>query len=422
MKSIDELIEELCPDGVEYKLLGELFDHLSGFKGSSKKWAESGNCRFIDYMNVYLHPKVCVDDLKWATVKSLEQNTLEKGDVLFTSASETPDECALAGEIEDEIPRGILLDDHLFCLRIKQQHKSAIAKGFLKYVFRSAGFRSLIIKVVRGVTRFYVVKNEFLSKLSIPLPPLTVQEKIVGILDSFTKLIDELELELAARRKQDAHYRDKLLTFGDDVERKQLGELGEFYGGLTGKSKVDFENGNAKFISYMNVYSNCATRLDVSDKVKVAPEEKQNQIQLGDVLFTGSSETLEECAMASVVTTDVVEPIYLNSFCFGFRLFDKSIYLPKFLKYLLRSSETRHQLSKTANGVTRFNVSKIKMAKVVIPRPSLPEQRRIVEVLDKFDALCNDETAGLGAEIAARKKQYEYYRDRLLTFKRKESV
>ena len=198
----------------------------------------------------------------------------------------------------------------------------------------------------------------------------------------------------------------------DGVEYKALRELGNFYGGLTGKCKGDFGNGNAKFISYMNVYSNPATNLEVSDTVKVGQNEKQNQIQYGDVLFTGSSETQDECAMSSVVTTDVTEQIYLNSFCFGFRLFDRSLYHPDFLKHLLRGEATRKQLYKTASGVTRFNVSKEKMASVIIPRPHIEVQREIVRILDNFTGLI----AELEAELAARRKQYEQYRDKLLAF------
>lgn len=196
----------------------------------------------------------------------------------------------------------------------------------------------------------------------------------------------------------------------DGVEYKPLRELGDFYGGLTGKCKDDFGNGNAKFISYMNVYSNPATNLEVSDMVRIGQNEKQNQIQYGDVLFTGSSETPEECAMSSVVTTDITEPIYLNSFCFGFRLFDKSLYYPGFLKHLLRGEATRKQLHKTASVVTRFNVSKQRMASVIIPRPCIEIQREIVRILDGFTGLIDE----LEAELAARRKQYEQYRDRVL--------
>ena len=185
----------------------------------------------------------------------------------------------------------------------------------------------------------------------------------------------------------------------DGVEYKTLGELGEFYGGLKGKSKEDFTDGNAKFITYMNVFSNLEVKTDINDMVKIADGERQRAVQVGDVLFTGSSETPLECGMAAVLTAETDEPLYLNSFCFGFRLFDNTLLLPSFSKYLFRCDTLRKQIVRTASGVTRFNVSKEKMKKVQIPLPPLPVQRKIVEVLDNF------------TELTARKKQYDYYRD-----------
>lgn len=118
MSKLEELIQKYCPDGVEYKPLYSFSEQFSGMTGVSNKWAEEGNCLFIDYMNVYKHLSVDTSSLKFATVKNLSQNTLMKGDILFTSASETPDECALAAVIEDEIQEDVFLDDHLFGLRI----------------------------------------------------------------------------------------------------------------------------------------------------------------------------------------------------------------------------------------------------------------------------------------------------------------
>lgn len=198
-----------------------------------------------------------------------------------------------------------------------------------------------------------------------------------------------------------------------------MSEIGVFYGGLSGKSKKDFGMGDAKFITYMNVYSNIAIDTSMAETVNVSKDEKQNSIQYGDVLFTGSSETPEECGMSSVVTENVSEPVYLNSFCFGFRINDISVFDVHFLKHLFRGSMLRNQIVKTANGVTRFNVSKKKMADVTIPIPPIEEQRRIVSILDRFETLTTDLQSGLPAEIAARHRQYEYYRDKLLTFKRK---
>ena len=105
----------------------------------------------------------------------------------------------------------------------------------------------------------------------------------------------------------------------DGVEYKSLGDLGKFYGGITGKSKEDFKDGNEKFITYMNVYSNIALKIDVNDSVRIMPNEKQRTLEYGDVIFTGSSETPDECGISSVLTTKTDQRLYLNSFCFFFR-------------------------------------------------------------------------------------------------------
>ena len=123
------------------------------------------------------------------------------------------------------------------------------------------------------------------------------------------------------------------------------------------------------------------------------------------LLFTGSSENLEECGISSVVT-ECHDNIFLNSFCFGFRLKNKNILIPHFSKHLFRDIKVRNQIIKTANGVTRFNVSKKKMENVKIPVPPLPIQEEIVRILDKF--------AELTAEFTKRKQQYQYYRTNLL--------
>ena len=202
---------------------------------------------------------------------------------------------------------------------------------------------------------------------------------------------------------------------------KTMGELGEFYGGVSGKSKEDFTEGNAPLITYMNVFANIEVRADVSSRVRISENEKQNNVQFGDVLFTGSSETLYECGMSSVMTTKTEKKIYLNSFCFGYRFYDSGLFLPSFTKYLFRSEGIREQIIKTASGVTRFNVSKKKMACVRIPIPPLEVQQQIVYELDNFTFCTKKLTEKLTTELAVRGKQFEYYRGELLDFDNKET-
>lgn len=194
----------------------------------------------------------------------------------------------------------------------------------------------------------------------------------------------------------------------DGVEYKKLEDIGDFFGGLTGKSKEDFKDGNSKFITYRNVYSNPSLNIDFEDKVKISDNEKQHTVTYGDILFTGSSETPDECGMSSVVTTQTSEKLYLNSFCFGLRLYKMEEFNLHYLKHILRSNDIREQIKKTASGVTRYNVSKKRFAKIYIPVPPIEVQTEIAHILDDF--------ADLAAELQARQEQYEYYRNKLLSF------
>ncbi len=219
---------------------------------------------------------------------------------------------------------------------------------------------------------------------------------------------------------------EKLLD-GVDVEWMFLGDIAEIYGGLTGKSKADFENGNAGYISYKSIFSKIAITESPIDFVSVNSKENQHEVQYGDVLFTRSSETADEAGMSSAITVKFEEPVYLNSFSFGVRFNDRTHLMPEFSKYLFRTNSMRSEIAKTASGVTRFNISNARFRKLLIPIPcpnapekSLAIQSAIVAILDTFDALVNDISAGRPTEIAARRKQYDYYREKLLTFKKKD--
>ena len=206
------------------------------------------------------------------------------------------------------------------------------------------------------------------------------------------------------------------LLNGAEVEWKPLGEIASMYGGLTGKNKTDFEEGNASYITYKNIFDNIEIDFSKLEKVKISSSEKQNKVKYGDILFTGSSETAEEAGMSSVVTINIEEDIYLNSFSFGVRFNEDIGLLPEFTKYLFRGHFMRKSISKTASGVTRFNISKERFKKIQIPIPPLSVQQEIVRILDKFTQLEAELKIELETELDCRKRQYEYYRDMLLTF------
>ena len=196
----------------------------------------------------------------------------------------------------------------------------------------------------------------------------------------------------------------------DGVEYKPLGEVGRLLGGLAGKTKADFVDGTARYVSYKNVYSNIEVDVTADDFVKISESETQNALQIGDILFTGSSENREEIGLTSVITSLPPEPLYLNSFCVCFRPNENFILLPEFSKHIFRSDAVRHQITKTATGVTRINISRRNLTKIHIPLPPLEVQQEVARTLDQFTQL----EAELEAELEARQQQYAYYRDILV--------
>ena len=205
------------------------------------------------------------------------------------------------------------------------------------------------------------------------------------------------------------------------VEYKKLGELGTIYNGLTGKNKNDFIEGNQKYITYVNVFNNISIDIETQDKVKINRNEKQNKVEYGDVIFTASSENIQDVGMTSVLTNLIEEDLYLNSFCFGFR-FSTDIMLPSFSKYLFRSENLRKQIRKTANGVTRYNISKEKIKEILVPILPLKIQEEVARILDDYIKSVEELKEKLNKELIARKKQYSWYRDYLLKFENKVEI
>lgn len=200
------------------------------------------------------------------------------------------------------------------------------------------------------------------------------------------------------------------------MRRVRLKEIGTFYSGLSGKSKSDFSEGNALLVTYRNIFNNPVLNPAIKDTVVVGKDEKQNEVLWGDILITGSSETPADAGMSSVVLFNPQEKMYLNSFCFGFRLNDMNESLPSYIGHLLRSTSIRAAISKTAFGVTRFNVNRMRFADIEIPLPPLNIQKEIVSILDSFTSLIDK----MKQEAEMRKKQMDYYREKLFSFGKEE--
>lgn len=407
---------------VEWRPLREISTQISGMSGVSNKWADNGNCRFIDYLNAYRNIKIDINVLPYATVKKLDQTELRQGDILFTSASETPDECAISSVIEGEIETGVFLDDHLFGIRISELYKDTIDSIFLNYYFHSPDFRKIVNKAVRGVTRFYISKVAFM-KLPVPLPPLPVQKEIVRILDKFTTLEAELEAELKAeldcRKRQYEYYRNQLLSFDmlnrggqklNNVTAMPLGELGTFTRG-SGLQKKDFTPAGIGCIHYGQIYTyygTCAkkTKSFVSQELAL----KARKAKYGDLVIATTSENDEDVCKAVAWLGD--EDIAIS----GDACFYTHTMNPKYVAYYFQTEQFQKQKRSFITGTKVRRVNTKDLAKIEIPVPPLAEQQRIVAILDEFDTLTTSISERLPKEIELRRKQYEYYRDQLLSF------
>lgn len=419
MSRLAELIEELCPDGVEYRPLGEIADLQRG-SGMPKKLFVDEGIPAIHYGHIFMkygiHTKCAAAYLAPEDADKLTR--VYPGDLVVANTSENLEDVGKGvvwlGEVEG------VTGGHATVVRSK-----TVDSVFLSYFLRTEDFALKKRKYSQG-TKVVELSAVNLSKIDIPVPPLVVQREIVRILDQFTTLEAELEAELEARRAQYEHYRNHLLSMTvlkqrcGEIAVRKLGDVGVFHGGLTGKTKADFVDSPdaSAFVTYKEIYSRIEIDSIPVGRVQVADKEKQLALQYGDVLFTGSSESSEEVGMTAVVTSEFSERVYLNSFSICFR-WSEELFDPGYAKHMFNSPEIRREIQRCASGVTRFNLSKKRMEKISVPVPPLEVQHEIMRVLDDFDALVNDISSGLPAEIAARRAQYEHYRDRLLSFPEK---
>jgi len=389
MSKLEQLIAELCPEGVEYKTLIELGKFYGGLSGKAKDDFTDGNAKFITYKNVYSNPALNVDvEEKVKIVDGEKQHTLQYADVIFTGSSETPDECGFSSVLTKETDDNLYLNS--FCFFFRFDEPEIMLPDFAKHLFRSNVLRIQIRKTANGVTRFNVSKK-LMEKVVIPLPPLPVQEEIVRILDNFTELAAELAAELTARQKQYEYYRSEILSFRDGLTAKWL-PLNKIANVFRGKyiTKKDTQRGSIPVI--------------LGGQEPAYYIDKSNHE--GEIVVVARS----GASAGFVSFWD--EPIFVTD---GFGYEAKSdVVVQKYLYYSLKNIESELNSMKRGAGVP--HVSGEALGKIQLPVPCIEEQKRIVKILDRFDTLCNDISSGLPAEIEARQQQYEYYRDKLLTF------
>lgn len=250
------------------------------------------------------------------------------------------------------------------------------------------------ILVLAGASTIPDLNHKDFYSIKIPVPCLEEQQKIADFLSTVDDVIAASEQEVAALEEQKKGAMQKIFSQevrfkaddGSDYpewEEKRLEEIGEFYGGLSGKTKDDFGKGEDKYITYMNVYKNTFAKNELLDTVIISENEKQNRVKYGDVLFTQSSETVEEVGLTSVYLFDD-EPT-LNSFCFGLRTNDMKETYPEFMGYLFRTEYVRKQIMREGQGISRINLSPNRIRSVSMFFPCLKEQQKIANFLSDFD-------------------------------------
>ena len=360
MSKLDELIQELCPDGVEYKPVGDIFDISRGIVISK----EDILCNLGEY------PVYSSQTENNGELGRIDRYTYEGEYLTWTTDG------ANAGTVFYRTGKFNVTN---VCGLLKADRENIIARFAYhtlkveapKYVRRGMGNPKLMSNVM--------------ALIKIPIPPLQVQEEIVRILDNFT----ELTAELTARKKQYSYYRDDLLTFSNGTKCKQLGALAKI---KNGKDYKSFGKGDVPVYGSGGIMTYVDTSAYNLPSVLIPRKGS-----LGNLFYVDEPFWTVDTIFYTEIDTDLIKP-----------------------KYLFYYLQTQHlEKLNTAGGVPSLTQAVLNKIKIHIP--PLEEQQRIVDILDRFDTLCNDISSGLPAEIKMRQQQYEHYRDKLLSFKKLEA-
>lgn len=415
MSRIDEMIAELCPTGVEHKTLGDVGIFVRGNGLQKKDLVESG-VGAIHYGQVYTHYGIWATETKSFVAPELAKRLrkAKSGDLIIATTSENDEDVCKAVAWLGKNDIAISGDAYIY--------RHSLEPKYVAYFFHSEQFQSQKVRHITG-TKVKRISGDSLAKFRIPAPPLEVQREIVKVLDTFTQLEAELEAELEARRRQYQYYRDALLSFDTDASHEgmktrraearwaTLGEMGEFIRGRR-FTKADYVEDGIPCIHYGDIYTQYGTTArSVKTQVRAGMKATLRYAKPGDVVITDVGETVED--VGKPVAWLGTDEVAIHDHCYAFR----HSMNPAFVSYCM---QTTSFIVEKAKYVARTKVNTLLMngfAKIRIPVPPLEEQARIVAILDQFDALVNDLSSGLPAEIRARRQQYEHYRDRLLSFR-----
>ena len=403
MNKLDELIQQLCPSGVPHKRLGDIATISRGGSFQKKDFTESG-IPCIHYGQIYTRYGLFVNE----TITYISEETAQKqkfaepNDIVMAVTSENiEDVCKCVAWLGTD---KVAVSGHAAII-----HHSINPK-YLVYWLHSSSFYQQKAKIASG-TKVIEVAPAKLSDVLLPVPPLEVQREIVRILDAFTELTSELtenlSMELTARKQQYNYYRDKMLTFANDVKWMTIADICRkvVSGGTPPVGNSDYYGGNIPWLRTQEV-----DWKDITDTaIKITDEGLNNSsakwIPANCVIVAMYGATAAKVAINKI-------PLTTNQACCNLEI-DSDIALYRYVFHWL----CKEYLSLKGLGQgSQSNINAQTVKQYKIPIPPLPVQQRIITVLDNFDAICSDLNIGLPAEIEARKKQYEFYRDQLLTF------
>lgn len=391
---------------VEWKELGQLgkFENI----GTDKKIVEGEKLvTLLNYVDVY-HNKYIDSSIPRMQVSASDKKigdcTVEEGDIFVTPTSETVDDIGHSSLITETIPNAVY-SYHIMRYRLFQ--KDMLLSNYINYSFDTDNVKKQILKKAQGLTRFGLSKDKF-GSIVIPIPSILEQNRIVGILDTFTSSIENLKEQIAQRRKQYEFYRDQLLDLEGKygVEMKTLGEIGEFIRG-NGIQKSDFVDEGYSCIHYGQIHAKYGfSATETISKIEEPIYKKCKKAIKGDVVLATTSEDAEGVAKPFVWLGDDDAAVSGDAFIYHHNQ------IGKFMGHQFLTHKFMQFKVKYATGAKVVRISGDNMAKYTIALPSIDEQQRIVDILDTFEASISN----LEAQLKEREKQYEYYRNKLLTF------
>lgn len=369
----------------EEKQLDKIANFFKG-KGLAKSdIIDDGKNKCIRYGELYTDYMEVINEINSSTNVDTKESVLSKyNDLLVPSSGETPLDIAKASCVNQE---DVIIGGDINIVRFKIDH----APFFAYYL---TNFKKIdIARYAQGISVIHLY-NSNLKKLKVHVPSYQEQQKIASFLSSSDNLIENLEKQKISLEKYKKGMMKKIFSQeirfkNDDGNEylewgeRRIGEIGKTYTGLSGKSAEDFGTGK-RYIQYKQIFNSSKIDLSKCGFVEVEDNDNQNSATYGDVFFTTSSETPNEVAYSSVLLKKA-DNIYLNSFCFGYRINNFNELMPKFAQYLFRSEFFRSMVHRLAQGSTRYNISKTELMKLYIKLPEGKEQEKIASLLSLID-------------------------------------